>query len=83
MVAALQTLVSRNADPLQTSVVTVGTFHAGSNFNIIAETAEMRGTLRTFDSALRQTLVQRLREVAEGTARLEAQGRTKETRRSA
>jgi len=69
LVTALQTLVSREADPMKTAVVTVGSFHGGSNFNIIAETAEMKGTLRTFDPALRERLVVRLREVCEGLAR--------------
>ncbi len=67
LVTALQTLVSRNADPMRTAVVTIGTFHAGSNFNIIAESARLTGTLRTFDTRLRSLLVRRLREVAEGT----------------
>lgn len=70
IVTALQTLVSRNASPMQTAVVTVGTFHAGSNFNIIAETARMKGTLRTFDPELRDLLIRRLEEVSTGTARV-------------
>lgn len=49
VVTALQTVVSRNVSPLDCAVVTVGKFHAGSAFNIIAETAEMRGTVRTFN----------------------------------
>jgi len=69
IVTALQTLVSRNTDPLATAVLTVGTFHAGSNFNIIAERAVLRGTLRTFDVSLRSLLVRRLRETVEGVAR--------------
>jgi amidohydrolase len=66
LVTALQTLISRNADPMQTSVLTVGSFQAGSAFNIIAEEAVLRGTLRTFDPNLRAHLVRRLRETAEG-----------------
>ena len=66
LVAALQTLVSRNADPTKTAVVSVGMLHAGENFNIIAETARLRGTMRTFDTEVREVLVRRLREVAEG-----------------
>ncbi len=68
IVVALQTLVSRETDPTQTAVVTIGTFNAGSNFNIIAETARMRGTLRTFDPEIRERLIRRLREVSEGLA---------------
>jgi amidohydrolase len=66
LVVALQTLVARNTDPMQTAVVSVGSFHAGDTFNIIAETASMKGTLRTFDKDVRDLLVRRLREVSEG-----------------
>ncbi|MDM7914770.1 MAG: amidohydrolase, partial [Candidatus Eisenbacteria bacterium] len=52
LVTALQTLVSRNVDPMQTAVVTVGMLHAGDNFNIIAETARLRGTIRSFLSLI-------------------------------
>jgi amidohydrolase len=65
--AALQTVVSRHVDPLQAAVVTVGSFHAGSGHNSIAERATLRGTLRTFDTTLRDRLVRRLREIAEAT----------------
>ena len=65
---ALQTVVARNVDPRQTAVVTVGTLHAGSAFNIIAESAEMTGTLRTFDPGVREQMIQRVTSVVEGTA---------------
>lgn len=68
IVVALQSLVARNTDPFQTAVVSVGTFHAGHNFNIIAETARMRGTLRTYNADVRTHLIARLQEVAQGIA---------------
>lgn len=68
IVTALQTLISRNTDPFETGVVTVGTFHSGSNFNIIAERARMTGTIRTYSEDLRALLVRRVGEVAEGIA---------------
>lgn len=49
VVIALQTIVSRNIDPLDSAVVTVGTIQGGSAFNIIADTVTMTGTVRTFD----------------------------------
>lgn len=49
IVVALQTVVSRNISPLDSAVVTVGKLEAGSAFNIIAETARLRGTVRTFN----------------------------------
>jgi amidohydrolase len=68
IVTALQTVVARNVDPRQTAVVTVGTLHAGSAFNIIADIAEMTGTIRTFEPIVREQIIQRVRAVVEGTA---------------
>jgi len=69
IVNALQTIVSRNVNPAEVAVVSVGSFHAGTAFNIIAERAELEGTIRTFDPATRELVVRRVREVVEGTAR--------------
>lgn len=68
IVLALQTVVSRNLDPMKTGVLTLGTIEAGSNFNIIAEKAQLTGTVRTFDPQIRDMILRRLREIAEGTA---------------
>jgi len=68
MVTALQTIVSRSVDPSDVAVVSVGTIRAGTGANIIADTAEMTGTIRTFDEATRSVVLDRLREVVEGTA---------------
>ncbi|MBI5564033.1 MAG: amidohydrolase [Chloroflexi bacterium] len=68
IVTALQTVVARNVNPRQTAVVTVGTLHAGSAFNIIADIAEMTGTIRTFDPLVREQILQRVQGVVEGTA---------------
>jgi amidohydrolase len=70
LVTAIQTLISREVNPVKTAVITVGTFEAGSNFNIIAETARMKGTMRTFDPEIRAHLIDRLRTVVEQTARM-------------
>ncbi|MEP6835196.1 MAG: M20 family metallopeptidase [Gemmatimonas sp.] len=56
IVSALQHLVSRNVDPLDNVVVTVTQFIAGTTFNVIPETAFLTGTVRTFDSTLRNTI---------------------------
>jgi amidohydrolase len=68
IVTALQTVVARSVDPCQTAVVTVGTLHAGSAFNIIADSAEMTGTLRTFDPIVRGQILQRVKAVVAGIA---------------
>ena len=69
IVTALQSVVARNVNPRQTAVVTVGTIHAGTAFNIIADTAELTGTIRTFDTFVREDIVRRMTEVVENTAR--------------
>lgn len=69
IVTALQTIVARNVNPRQTAVVTVGMLHAGTAFNITADTAEMTGTIRTFDPAAHELIVQRVKEIVEGTAK--------------
>ncbi|RME26070.1 MAG: amidohydrolase [Deltaproteobacteria bacterium] len=63
LVTALQTIVSREVDPAQASVVTVGSFHAGSAPNIIAGRAVLEGTVRAQHDAVRQRLVGSLRRV--------------------
>ncbi len=67
-ITALQSIVSRNVDPMKTAVLTVGAVEAGTAFNIIPNEAKLKGTVRTFDEAVRETVLERLREIVEGTA---------------
>ena len=67
---ALEALIAREAEPSKSCVLTVGNFEAGSAPNIIPETAVLQGTIRTNDKACRALLVRRMREVAEGIARV-------------
>ena len=69
VVTALQTIVSREVDPVEPAVLTVGEIGAGSAFNIIPETARLGGTVRTFDANLRERLPMRIEELARGVAR--------------
>jgi amidohydrolase len=69
VVTALQTIVSREVDPVEPAVLTVGEIGAGSAFNIIPETARLGGTVRTFDANLRERLPKRIEELARGVAR--------------
>jgi amidohydrolase len=69
IVVAVQSIVARNVNPRQTAVVTVGAIHAGTAFNVIADTAELQGTIRTFDAAARDQIARRLTDVVEQTAR--------------
>ncbi|HET9979254.1 MAG TPA: amidohydrolase [Ktedonobacterales bacterium] len=68
IVVALQTLVSREVDPLHTAVLTFGAIHGGTLGNIIADEVKLAGTLRTYDQADRDYLQRRIGEVANGVA---------------
>ncbi len=68
VITALQTLVSRSANPFKELVVSVTEVRAGTAFNIIPETAILRGTLRTFDDEIWNELPARLEQVVRGVA---------------
>ncbi len=68
LVQALQTIVSRNADPLQSAVLSITQVHAGAAYNVIPEEAHLAGTIRTFDDDIRALVAQRMREIAAGIA---------------
>ena len=68
IVTALQTIVSRQTDPLEPAVVTIGQFAAGQRHNIIAATAYLDGTVRTQSETVRQTLPKRIAQLVEGIA---------------
>ncbi|SEM76034.1 hippurate hydrolase [Palleronia salina] len=60
------TIVSRNADPLDRLVVSVTQIHAGTAFNVIPGTATVGGTVRTFTDAMRELAERRIREIGKG-----------------
>ena len=66
----IQSIVSRNVDPLQAAVVSICMFQAGSTDNVIPQTAHLRGTARSLTPEVRDLLERRLHEVVEGTAHL-------------
>jgi amidohydrolase len=68
ILSALQTIVSRNVDPQETAVLTIGSVHGGTAYNIIAETVALEGTIRTFSPAVRETVLTRLRVLLDGIA---------------
>lgn len=68
IVTVLQTIVSREVDPTEPAVVTVGAFLAGQAANVIPDTAELRGTVRSFNPAVRQQLATRIQELIRGIA---------------
>ena len=68
IIVALQTIMARNADPDDTGVVTIGSIEAGKAGNVIAETAVMRGTIRSFTPEVKALLRKRVPEIAQGVA---------------
>src|SRR5579872_1548989 len=69
IVNALQSIVSRNVDPLKSAVISITVFQAGTASNIIPETALLKGTVRTLDSGVRDLVERRIGEVADSIAR--------------
>lgn len=67
LILALQTIISRNIDPMQNAVLTLGKVSGGKAKNIIAEEAVIEGTIRAFDDDVYNCLANRITEVAEGT----------------
>ena len=68
VVTALQILVSREVDPVEPTVLTVGEIRAGTAFNIIPEKAHLGGTVRTLNPDLRERMPERIEAVASGIA---------------
>ena len=69
IVVSLQSVVSRNIDPLQPGVITVGSIHGGSKHNIIPEEVDLQLTVRSDSPEVREQLLAGIRRVTEGTAR--------------
>jgi amidohydrolase len=69
VVTALQTLVARRVSPFDTAVVTVGSLHAGTAFNVIPPAATLKGTVRTFQPAVRRAIAAEFRRVVANVAK--------------
>ena len=70
LITALQSIVSRTVDPLESAVVSMCEFHAGNARNVIPQTAELRGTVRTLTPEVRELVEKRVREVVAGVAQM-------------
>ncbi|MCA0207990.1 MAG: amidohydrolase [Proteobacteria bacterium] len=68
IVGALQTLVSREISPLDSAVVTVGSFHAGAKHNIISDEAKLQLTVRSYSDEVRDHLLDGIARIAKGEA---------------
>jgi hippurate hydrolase len=69
VVTVLQTIVSREVDPVEPAVLTVGEIGAGTAFNVIPDRAHLGGTVRTLNADLRQNMPRRMEELARGIAK--------------
>ena len=68
IVTAIQTIVSRRMSPMESAVITVGSFHAGKQNNVIPDVAVLEGMMRSFGEDSRKRLADHFRSVVEGTA---------------
>jgi hippurate hydrolase len=68
IITNIQSIVSRNVDPLKSAVISICMFQAGNTDNVLPQTVQLRGTARSFDPDIRNLIEKRLREVVEGTA---------------
>ena len=69
LVQALQTIVSRNTNPLESTVVTIGTINGGHNFNIIADEVTLSGTARAYTEENRNLIKTRMAEIIDGVSK--------------
>ena len=68
IVSSLQTLVSRELDPLDSAVVTVGSFHSGTKHNIISDEARLQLTVRSYTPEIRRQLLDGIARISRGEA---------------
>ena len=69
LVQAMQTIVSRNTNPLESTVVSIGKINGGHNFNIIADEVSLSGTARAYTEKNRSLIKQRMQEIIDGIAK--------------
>jgi amidohydrolase len=65
-VVAVQQIVSRNIDPIEPAVVTIGAFHGGTTHNVIPSRVQLMGTVRAFDAEVRAKMAERIERVLRG-----------------
>jgi len=70
LVNAFQTIVSRNTNPIESAVVTVGKFHGGNNFNIISDSVELVGTTRAYKEDVREMIIKKMKDIVSGTEKM-------------
>lgn len=69
IITALQTVISRNVDPMESAVVTIGTIHGGSRYNVTCDKVVLEGTVRTFNPEISAIMPNRIKAIAENVAK--------------
>jgi amidohydrolase len=78
VINSLQTIVSRDVDPLRSAVLTVGKIRGGTRYNVIAQRATLEGTIRTFSPDTKERVKERFHAIVDGVAEsMEASARIK------
>lgn len=68
VISSLQTIVSRNTDPLESAVITIGKIEGGSRYNVIAEEVTLEGTVRTYKDDVKAMIKKKMVSIAEGVS---------------
>ena len=68
IITSIQSIISRNIDPMDSAVITIGTIHGGNRYNVLCDKVDLEGTVRIFDLSLQEVLPKRIREVCENVA---------------
>ncbi len=69
ILTALQTVVSRNVDPMESAVVTIGTIKGGNRYNVVCDNVVMEGTVRIFNDSIAEIMPRRIKAIAENVAK--------------
>lgn len=69
IINSLQTIVSRNIDPMENAVITIGTIHGGSRYNVLCDEVVLEGTVRTFNPTISNMMPDKIEQVAKNAAK--------------
>ncbi|RMD60082.1 MAG: amidohydrolase [Nitrospirae bacterium] len=69
-VVTFQSIISREIDPTHPAVITIGELHAGTAYNVIAERAKIKGTIRTIDAGTREEVIEKIKRMSKAIAEL-------------
>jgi amidohydrolase len=69
IIGALQTVISRNVDPLESAVITIGRIEGGSRYNVIADKVTIEGTVRTYKNEIKQRVKENIFNLVQGIAK--------------